>query len=62
MMVSAVWSGLTRVWVTVTYAVILFCVTTTLSALGPIAAGRVFQHASTNLHNLNHGHRRDAAR
>jgi hypothetical protein len=56
MMVSAVWSGLTRVWVTVTYAVILFCVTTTLSALGPITAGRVFQHASTNLHNLNHGH------
>jgi hypothetical protein len=56
MMVSAVWSGLTRVWVTVTYAVILFCVTTTLSALGPIAAGRVFQQASTNLHNLNHGH------
>jgi hypothetical protein len=55
-MVSAVWSGLTRVWVTVTYAVILLCVTTTLSALGPVAAGRVFQHASTNLHNLNHGH------
>jgi hypothetical protein len=31
-------------------------VTTTLSALGPVAAGRVFQQASTNLHNLNHGH------
>jgi hypothetical protein len=55
-MVSAVWSGLARVRVTVSYAVILVGVTTTLSVLGPSAADRVFRHASTNLHNLNHGH------
>lgn len=42
--------------VTVSYAVILFGVTTTLSTLGPAAADRVIRHASTNLHNLNHGH------
>jgi hypothetical protein len=53
---SAVWSGLARVRVTVAYAVILVCVTTSLSALGPTAADRVIRHASTNLHNLNHGH------
>jgi type III secretory pathway component EscS len=55
-MVSAVLSGLVRVRLTLAYAVILICVTTTLSALGPTAADRVFRHASTNLHNLNHGH------
>ncbi|MDT5196560.1 MAG: hypothetical protein QOH20_3314 [Mycobacterium sp.] len=55
-MVSAMWSGLTRVRVTVSYAVILVGVTTTLSVLGPTAADRVIRHASTNLHNLNHGH------
>ena len=55
-MVSAALSGLVRLRVTVTYAVILVCVTTTLSVLGPTAADRVFRHASTNLHNLNHGH------
>ena len=55
-MVSAVLSGLVRVRLTVAYAVILICVTTTLSALGPTAADRVFRRASTNLHNLNHGH------
>jgi rhomboid family protein len=42
--------------VTVSYAVILLGVTTTLSVLGPTAADRVIRHASTNLHNLNHGH------
>jgi rhomboid family protein len=55
-MVSAILSGLARVRVTVTYAVILICVTSTLSALGPTAADRVIRHASTNLHNLNNGH------
>jgi hypothetical protein len=55
-MVTAVWSGLARVRVTVSYAVILVGVTTTLSVLGPTAADRVIRHASTNLHNLNHGH------
>jgi hypothetical protein len=56
MMVSALWSGLARLRVTVSYAVILIGVTTTLSVLGPTAADRVIRHASTNLHNLNHGH------
>jgi len=42
--------------VTVSYAVILFGVTTTLSMLGPAVADRVIRHASTNLHNLTHGH------
>jgi hypothetical protein len=55
-MVSAMLSGLARVRVTVTYAVILICVTSTLSVLGPSTADRVIRHASTNLHNLNHGH------
>ncbi|MDT5104061.1 MAG: hypothetical protein QOI25_1574 [Mycobacterium sp.] len=55
-MVSAALSGLVRLRVTVTYAVILVCVTTTLSVLGPTASDRVIRHASTNLHNLNHGH------
>jgi hypothetical protein len=55
-MVSALWSGLARMRVTVSYAVILIGVTTTLSVLGPTAADRVIRHASTNLHNLNHGH------
>jgi hypothetical protein len=54
-MVSAMLSGLARVRVTVAYAVILSCVTFTLSALGPTAADRVIRHASTNLHNLSHG-------
>lgn len=55
-MVSAVWSGLTRLRVTVSYAVVLLGVTTTLSVLGPTAWDRAIRHASTNLHNLNHGH------
>lgn len=55
-MVSALWSGLARVRVTVSYAVILVGVATTLSVLGPTAADRVIRHTSTNLHNLNHGH------
>ena len=32
------------------------CVTMTLLALGPQAQERVISHASTNLHNLSHGH------
>ena len=47
---------LARIPVTVTYAVILTCVTTALLALGPSVHDRVIRHASTNLHNLSHGH------
>ena len=46
---------LTRVRVTVAYAVILTCVTTALLSLGPQIHDRVVSHASTNLHNLSHG-------
>ena len=48
--------GLARIRVTVAYAVILTGVTTALVTLGPRTQGRVISHASTNLHNLSHGH------
>jgi hypothetical protein len=48
--------ALARIRVTVAYAVILTGVTTTLVVLGPRAQSRVISHASTNLHNLSHGH------
>ena len=47
---------LARIRVTVAYAVILTAVTTWLTMLGPRAQDRVISHASTNLHNLSHGH------
>ena len=47
---------LARIPVTATYAVILTGVRTTLLALGPSVHDRVIRHASTNLHNLSHGH------
>jgi rhomboid family protein len=48
--------GLTRIRVTVAYALILVGVTTALAVLGPRISDRVISHASTNLHNLSHGH------
>lgn len=48
--------ALARIRVTVAYAVILVGVTTVLLALGPRVENRVISHASTNLHNLSHGH------
>ncbi len=47
---------LCRIRVTVAYAVILTAVTTWLTMLAPRAQDRVISHASTNLHNLSHGH------
>ncbi len=47
---------LARVRVTVAYAVIVTSVTVALYVLGPQVQDRVVQHASTNLHNLGHGH------
>jgi hypothetical protein len=47
---------LARVRVTLAYAVIVTCVTVALYALGPQVQDRVIRHASTNLHNLSHGH------
>ncbi|MDT5074962.1 MAG: hypothetical protein QOH82_4282 [Mycobacterium sp.] len=55
-MVSAALSGLTRVRVTVSYAIVLAAVTTALLHLDPDVQDRVIQHASTNLHNLSRGH------
>jgi hypothetical protein len=49
-------SALARVRMTATYAVIVTCVTFALLRLGPREHDRVVQHASTNLHNLSHGH------
>jgi hypothetical protein len=45
-----------RVRITLTYSVILIGVTTALVALGPSVQDSVIRHASTNLHNLSHGH------
>jgi hypothetical protein len=53
------WAGMSRllrVRVTAAYGSILLAVNVTLAALGPVAQDRVFRHASTNLHNLSHGH------
>lgn len=49
-------SRIYRVRVTVIYAVSLLAVSLALARLGPDAQDRVIRHASTNLHNLNHGH------
>jgi hypothetical protein len=49
-------AGLARVRITIAYAVIVTCVTAALVALGPQVQDRVIRHASTNLHNLSHGH------
>ena len=48
--------ALARIRVAVAYAVILTGVTTVLESLGPRVQNRVIAHASTNLHNLSHGH------
>jgi hypothetical protein len=55
-MAFEVLAGLARVRVTTAYAVIVTCVTTALLELGPVVHDRVIRHASTNLHNLSHGH------
>jgi hypothetical protein len=55
-MAFAVFARLLRVRVTLIYAAALVVVTAALAELGPDAAARVIQHASTNLHNLSHGH------
>lgn len=55
-MAFGVLSRLARVRVTLTYAVILTVASMTLSRLEPAVQNRVVQDASTNLHNLGHGH------
>jgi len=54
-MVASLVGGLSRVRVTVAYAVIVSCVTTTLVSLSPEMQNRIIRHASTNLHNLSQG-------
>lgn len=49
-------SRLVRVRITVGYALTLVAVTTVMLVLGPEIQDRVVSHASTNLHNLAHGH------
>ena len=55
-MTSQMFARLARVRVTVGYAVVLVAITTALVTLDPPVQARVIQHASTNLHNLRHGH------
>jgi hypothetical protein len=55
-MVPSMFARLARVRVTVGYAVVLVVVTATLVELDPVVQDRVVLHASTNLHNLRHGH------
>jgi hypothetical protein len=55
-MLAAALSRLARVRVTLVYAVIVAGVALALLELGPQVQDRVIRHASTNLHNLSHGH------
>jgi hypothetical protein len=54
-MVFGLLSGLARVRITLTYSVIVTCVTSVLLRLSPDVQDRIIRHASTNLHNLSHG-------
>ena len=55
-MVFGVLTALARVRVTMSYAAALAVVTFALLVLGPDAQSLAIRHASTNLHNLSHGH------
>src|SRR6185437_709180 len=55
-MIVQVLSRLSRVRITLTYAVVLIGVSAALVELGPRARAHVIAQASTNLHNLAHGH------
>ena len=55
-MVTRTLSALLRLRVTVSYAVLLMTVATTLLLLGPGERALVVSRMSTNLHNLAHGH------
>jgi hypothetical protein len=48
--------ALSRIRVTVAYATMLTAVAAALTTLDPRTQGRIISHASTNLHNLSHGH------
>jgi hypothetical protein len=55
-MLSRMLFAVTRLRVTVGYALMLVAVATTLLVLGPRVQDVVIRHMSTNLHNLWHGH------
>ncbi|WP_324397217.1 rhomboid-like protein [Mycobacterium sp.] len=55
-MLSRILPAVTRLRVTVSYALMLVAVATTLLVLGPRVRDVVIRHMSTNLHNLWHGH------
>jgi len=55
-MIVGILSGLARVRFTVAYLAALAWVSTAILTLNPQAHDRVIRHASTNLHNLAHGH------
>jgi hypothetical protein len=55
-MIVRVLSRLSRVRITLAYAVVLIGVSAAMVELGPRARAHVIAQASTNLHNLAHGH------
>ncbi len=55
-MIHAILSRLARVQFTVSYVATLAAVSIAILTLGPQVHERVIRHASTNLHNLAHGH------
>lgn len=55
-MLSSALSGLSRVRVTVAYTAALAAVAVVMLRLGPQGQEAVIRRASTNLHNLHHGH------
>jgi hypothetical protein len=54
-MVFGLLARVTRLRMTLAYAAIVTCITTTMLRLSPDMQERVIRHASTNLHNLSHG-------
>ena len=55
-MTTGIFSGLARMRFTVGYVGVLLLVSGAIALLGPHAHDVLVQHASTNLHNLAHGH------
>ncbi|BBZ44387.1 rhomboid-like protein [Mycobacterium parmense] len=55
-MIAALLSRLARVQFTVAYAAVLLAISCAILALGPHAHDVIVQRASTNVHNLAHGH------
>jgi hypothetical protein len=55
-MTTGIFSGLARIRFTLGYVALLLIVSGAIALLGPHAHDVLVQHASTNLHNLAHGH------